>query len=207
MNPYKAEPQSAALPYLPQSQHPRHELNVHQMVRGHPVYPLAYGDRYCVARAPRTQASHAPRTKMGMTGVEPASFGLKDRCITGLLHTLTSHTGRWAVIGLEPIFQGPKSRVLTIYTRPQVHRWIRTIPNGVADHPDHQVLRADRSRVRTAHNKERVRFLRTRWTVFESNELLRCFKPPLLRVSLLSGSSQRDSNPYLHLERVATCSG
>ena len=30
---------------------------------------------------------------MGMTGVEPASFGLKDRCITGLLHTLTSHTG------------------------------------------------------------------------------------------------------------------
>ena len=88
-----------------------------------------------------------------MTGVEPASFGLKDRCITGLLHTLTSHTWRWAVIGLESIFQGPKSRVLTIYTRPQVQRWIRTIPNGVADHPDHQVLRTDRSRVRTAHNK------------------------------------------------------
>ena len=71
------------------------------------------------------------------------------------------------------------------YTRPQVHRWIRTIPNGFADRSDHQILR-------------------TKWTVFESNELLRCFKPPLLRVSLLSGSPQRDSNPYLHLERVAT---
>ena len=30
---------------------------------------------------------------MGMTGVEPASLGLKDRCITDLLHTHKSRTG------------------------------------------------------------------------------------------------------------------
>ena len=53
------------------------------MVRGHPVCPLAYGD------------------KMGMTGVEPAYLGLKVRCIAVMLHAQMSHTGI-APTGLEP---------------------------------------------------------------------------------------------------------
>ena len=34
------------------------------------------------------------------------------------------------------------------YTRPQVHRWIRTIPDGFADHSDHQILRTKMDSVR-----------------------------------------------------------
>ena len=45
---------------------------------------------------------------MGMTGVEPASDGLKARCITVLLHTRISHTG------LEPIFEDSESPALSI---------------------------------------------------------------------------------------------
>ena len=37
--------------------------------------------------------------KMGMTGLEPASDGLKARCITVLLHTRMSHTG------FEPVLE------------------------------------------------------------------------------------------------------
>ena len=51
------------------------------VVRSHPVFPLAYGD------------------VTGMTGFEPASYGLKDRCKTILLHTHMSHTG------LEPVLE------------------------------------------------------------------------------------------------------
>lgn len=46
-------------------------------VRSGPVCPLAYRDKYIV----------------GMTGVEPASHGLKARCITVLLHTHTAPDG------------------------------------------------------------------------------------------------------------------
>ena len=59
-----------------------------------------------------------------------------------------------AAIGLEPIFQDPKSCVLQqqrswcITHRPQVHRWIRTIPDGFADHSDHQILRTKMDSVR-----------------------------------------------------------
>ena len=59
-----------------------------------------------------------------------------------------------AAIGLEPIFQDPKSCVLQqqrswCFThRPQVHRWIRTIPDGFADHSDHQILRTKMDSVR-----------------------------------------------------------
>ena len=34
------------------------------------------------------------------------------------------------------------------YTRPQVHRWIRTIPDGFADHSYHQILRTKMDSVR-----------------------------------------------------------
>ena len=69
----------AALSNLPQPQYPRYDSSAHQMVRGHPVCPLAYGD------------------KMGMTGVEPAYLGLKVRCIAVMLHAQMSH------IGVEPV--------------------------------------------------------------------------------------------------------
>ena len=45
---------------------------------------------------------------MGMTGVEPASLGLKDRCITDLLHTHKPRTG------IEPVSDDWKSPVLAI---------------------------------------------------------------------------------------------
>ena len=63
------------------------------MITNHPYWPLYY--------------TGIQIYKMGMTGVEPASDGLKARCITVLLHTRISHTG------FEPIFEDSESPVLS----------------------------------------------------------------------------------------------
>ena len=84
---------------------------------------------------------------------------------------------------------------------------LRTIPTTRScAHNKERALPAHEMESRTHRVRKLITHRARKWTVFESNELLRCFKPPLLRVSLLSGSPQRDSNPYLHLEGVATYS-
>ena len=124
--------------------------------------------------------------QMGMTGVEPAYHGLKARCIAVLLHTRMSHAG------FEPTLEDQKSPVLSYQTNEtqrssELNRYSRIQSPACSNSSEADVLHTDRKCTDGFEPSRMVlqttlttRSCAQRWTVFELNELLRIFSPPLL---------------------------